>query len=128
MACSWRPAARPVLRATRFTNNSIIEAGDLSFVRLDQGTSISGGTLTTSGSGEILTTQNQSVSLANLAISSGSNYVAENNSTTYTVGKLTNNGTFTLTSTGDGTILNTNSAAVEWAGTGDLSSPIKPTP
>ncbi len=79
---------------------------------------MSGGTLTTAGSGEIITSANQNANLVNTTIGTGSNYLAENNSTTFVTGKLTNDGTFTFEAGNNNTIINLNSLPVEFAGTG----------
>ena len=88
-----------------FTNTGgTIEAiGSGSTVQLNNGVTITGGTLTSSGGGLIFTPT--SATLSGLTLSTGSNYQVNNNATTTLVGTITNNGTLTLASFGNVTIL-----------------------
>ena len=88
-----------------FANNGgTIEAQAGSFVRLVDGAIITGGTLTTSGSGIILTPSGGAVqngaTLDGVTVSSGSRLVGADNSVTTLRNTITNNGTMALASTG----------------------------
>ena len=88
-----------------FDNTSgTIEAQNGSTVRLVSGAAITGGTLTTSGTGVITTPSGGAVqetaTLNGVTISSGSQFVGADNSATTLVGTITNSGTLALASTG----------------------------
>ena len=86
--------------------NGIIEAQEGSTVRLTTGALITGGTLTTSGTGVITTPSGgavqDSATLNGVTISSGSQFVGADNSQTTLLNTITNSGTITLASTGNG--------------------------
>lgn len=81
-----------------------IEALDGSFVRLVEGATIIGGTLTTSGTGMVVTpaggATQQTATLNGVTLSSGSRFFGVDNSATTLVGTISNAGVLGLTSTG----------------------------
>ena len=83
-----------------------IEALTGSFVRLIDGAVIIGGTLTTSGTGVIATPSGGAVqntaTLNGVTISSASHFVGADNSQTTLLNTITNSGTMSLASTGNG--------------------------
>jgi hypothetical protein len=82
-----------------------ITAANGSAVDLTNGVSITGGTLSTSGTGVIYEAGGTTVYLTNVTLSSGSTYDIQQDSTTQISGSLTNNGTVNLQSQGYGTDL-----------------------
>ena len=115
-------AARPiaVLNGGSYINTGgTITADTGSAIRFNNGASVTGGILSSVGTGTIFSTAGDAVTLDDVTLATGSNYVAENNSTTYiTGGTLTNNGTFTFAAAGNITNISLNSSPVEFAGTG----------
>jgi hypothetical protein len=95
-----------VIENTLTNTNGIVEALNGGTVLLN-GATVSGGILTTTGTGSIL--GEASALLDGLAhtvtLSSGSSLQVPNNNTTLIQGTLTNNGTLTLNSAGNGTFL-----------------------
>ena len=88
-----------------FDNTSgTIEAQNGSAVRLVSGAAITGGTLTTSGTGVITTpvggAVQETATLNGVTIASGSQFVGADNSATTLVGTISNSGTLSLASTG----------------------------
>ncbi|MGI8890047.1 MAG: beta strand repeat-containing protein, partial [Chthoniobacterales bacterium] len=91
-----------------FTNtNHLIQALADSEVQLTEGVSITGGTLSTTGSGLIRVNGSQNVYLTSLT--NAGNIVVDNNSLLHTNGTITNNGTITLNSAGNNTDLHLDS-------------------
>jgi hypothetical protein len=88
-----------------FTNTGgTIEAlGNGAAVQLENGVTITGGTLTSTGTGVIQSLN--SATLSGVTLSTGSNYLVPNATTTTLVSRFTNNGTFTLASGGNATEL-----------------------
>src|SRR5438445_10195800 len=78
--------------------NGTIEAQPGSTVQLVNGAAVTGGTLSAAGTGVIKTLAGHSASLTNVnvTVSSGGLFRGENNSTTFLVGTITNNGTMNL--------------------------------
>jgi len=108
-----------VLNASSWTQSGAgkISAGTGSDVVLVNGVSVTGGILTSTGTGFVASGANQNVTLSNLTIAG--TYDAQNNSTTYLSGTITNNGTINLQSAGNNTNLNL-TANTTFAGTGSV--------
>ncbi len=98
--------------------NGTISAGTGSVVDLQNGIIISGGTITTSGTGLIHTQAGQTATLENLTNSG--NFQVDNNSVTTLVGTITNNGNMNLASGGSATEFQL-SGNVTLSGTGTLT-------
>jgi fibronectin-binding autotransporter adhesin len=99
------------------TGVGTVSAATASTVQLINGVSITGGTLTTIGTGVIETPSGQSVSLSNLT-NSGTLDLLDSSTTTLS-GTITNNGTVNMESAGGQTFLAIN-GAVTLKGTGAL--------
>src|SRR5580658_2933577 len=99
------------------TGAGTITAATGSTVVLTAGTSISGGVLTTSGTGVIETGSGQTIFLSN--ITNDGTYDILNNATTEVSGTITNNGTINLQSGGNNTALEL-TASTTLDGTGSL--------
>ena len=82
-----------------------IAATNGSAVELYDTTSITGGTLTTTGTGQIYVTSGYQADLTSLTISTGSALNVQNNGELNTSGTITNNGTLTLQGNGNSTYL-----------------------
>ncbi len=95
----------------------IVSSG--SDVQLQNGVTIVGGTLSTSGSGLIHSIGGQSATLQNLT--NAGNYQVDNNSVTNLVGTITNNGNINLASGGGVTDLVLSTGNVTLNGTGTLT-------
>jgi fibronectin-binding autotransporter adhesin len=99
----------------------IIEAETGSGVNLTGNTTITGGTLTTAGTGAITVLANNDANLASLTNSGTLNI--QNNTQTQLTGAITNTGTITLQASGNSTYLMINGAVtLSGAGTINLSS------
>ncbi len=95
-----------LLNGGTFTNTGvgIIEAlGTGATVQLENAVTINGGMLTSTGTG--LIEDLNTATLSKVTLSTGSNYQVNNAATTTLVNSFTNNGTFTLASTGNDTEL-----------------------
>jgi hypothetical protein len=98
-----------------------ISAGTGSTVDLENNVSITGGTLTTSGSGVINNVGGNNVFLTNVTNSGA--YVVQNNAATEVSGTLTNNGTIALNASGNTTeIYLTGNTTLAGSGTVTLTS------
>jgi hypothetical protein len=95
-----------------------IEALDTSMVALHTGARITGGTLSTSGTGSIATTNGSGATLD--SVTNQGHIVVMNNTTLYLAGTIVNNGSIDLTSTGSGTELKIPGVAT-LAGSGTLN-------
>ncbi len=100
-----------------------ISAAAGSAVVLDNYVSITGGTLTSTGTGVIYNGASNNVYLTGLTISNGTTYDIQNNGLTTISGTITNNGTINLQSGGNNTYLDVVSTGTEsatLAGTGTV--------
>ena len=99
-----------------FTNTGVIEALDKSQVQLAGGAMLSGGVLSTTGSGTILETGGATISDLTLQ----GTLDVQDNTTLTASGTITNNGTINLASTGEYTTLNLG-GDLTLAGTGTIN-------
>lgn len=98
-----------------------ILAANGSTVNLSSGVSITGGTLTTTGTGTINDAVNQDIFLTN--VTNSGNYIVQNNAATEVSGTITNNGTITLNAAGNTTeIYLTGATTLAGSGTINLTS------
>jgi hypothetical protein len=107
-----------VIRGSKVTNTGgTIEAQTGSSVLL-AGPTITGGTLTTTGTG-VVGTNNLNTGVVLNGVTNAGNYVVADSSSTTLQGKITNNGTISLNSLGGGAFLNI-SGNVTLKGKGDV--------
>jgi hypothetical protein len=100
-----------------------ISAAASSGVDLSNGVSITGGTLTSTGTGAIYSGSSNNAYLTGVTISNGTTYDIQNNSATFISGTITNNGTINLQSGGNNTyldVVSTGRESATLAGTGTV--------
>ncbi len=85
------------------TGGTLLATGANSTVVLYSSATVAGGTLATANGGSMSTQSGQTATLSNLTVSSGSTYTGQNNTNTYLVGTITNNGTLALAGTNNAT-------------------------
>ncbi len=102
-----------------FTNNNLIEALDGSEVQLTNGASITGGILSTTGTGIIRANSSQDVFLTGLTLSG--TLLADNNCDLGLAGIITNNGSITVTSSGSATDIEVQAGGATLTGGGTVT-------
>ena len=89
---------------------------------LGNSSAITGGTLTTSGTGVIRQSDGTNVRLSGVTLSAGSTYLVGNGSSTLVNGGITNNGNFQTTAAGNVSFIRVNTAdGVTFNGTGTIT-------
>ena len=101
-----------------FQNNNRIEALDLSTVLLQTNASVTGGTLSTSGSGSIVVDSSQNVFFT--GINNTGTLIARNNSDLGFSGSIVNSGTIRLQSAGNQTDIEIQTGGVTLSGGGNV--------
>lgn len=102
-----------------FTNNHRIEALDGSIIELITNARITGGTLATSGTGEIRGRANQNFDIANLTLAG--NLITENNSDLGVTGTINNTGSITITQVGNDSDIEVQAGGVIFTGGGSIN-------
>ena len=102
-----------------FTNNNLIEALDLSSVRFTTNASVTGGTLSSTGTGQLVVNASQNVFFTD--ITNNGLLIAENASDLGISGTINNTGTIRLTSTGNQTDLEIQTGGATLTGGGTLT-------
>ncbi len=102
-----------------FTNNNLIEALDLSTVRFTTNVSVTGGTLSSTGSGQFIVNSGQNAFFTN--ITNNGLLIADNNSDLGISGTINNTGTIRLISVGNPTDLEIQAGGATLTGGGTLT-------
>lgn len=109
-----------LLGGTFSNNTGIVQAvGSGSTVQVD-GATIAGGTLTSSGGGEIFTNTSATLDGTTNTLTNSGTYVVQNNASTTILGTINNTGTIQLGSGGNATFLNVGSGTTTLTGAGTV--------